>query len=61
MRLIRYFLKDVPDDAVLTERHRQLLEMQLFHERRMDRFLQGVDIPRFMSAIPRYHKGGLHR
>lgn len=61
MRLIKHFLKDLPPDAVLTERHRQLLEQRLFRERQLDRFLHGVNLERFMQAVPRYAKGGLHR
>lgn len=61
MRLIKYFLKDLPPDAVLTERHRQLLEQRLFRERQLDRFLHGVNLERFMQSVPKYAKGGLHR
>jgi len=61
MRLIRYFVKDLPEGAVLTERHRQLLEQRLFRERQLDRFMRGVNLERFMQAVPKYAKGGLHK
>ena len=59
--LIKYFLKDLPEDAVLTERHRHLLEQRLFRERQLDRFIGNVNLEKFMQSVPKYAKGGLHR
>lgn len=56
MRLIRYFLQDLPEDAVLTEKHQRLLEQRLFRERQLDRFIGRTDLAKFMSLKPRYHK-----
>jgi len=56
MRLIRYFLEDIPEDATLNPRHRMLLERRLFRERQLDRFIGRTDLAKFMSHKPRYHK-----
>ena len=57
MRLIHYFLKDLPEDAVLNPKHRHLLEAYLFRQKRLDRFIGNTDLAKFMTHVPRYHRG----
>lgn len=61
MRLIQYFARDLADNERINPKHLRLLKA--YHERqlRLDRFLGNTDLQKFMQAIPRYAKGGLHR
>ena len=59
MRLVHYFLKDLPEDAVLTDKHRKLLEKHIIRQRKLDWFLGRTDLKRFMSGIPQYYGGPL--
>jgi len=61
LRLVHYFLRELPEDAVLTEQHRKLLEKYITRQRKLDWFLGRTDLKEFMQRIPKYHKGGLHR
>ena len=58
MRLVNYFLSDLPEDAELTPEHRRLLEKYIVRQRRLDWFLARTDLAKFMQQIPRYRGKG---